>query len=175
MFNPIIHQMRSAEIPIVTAARGAAAGVGCGIAIAGDIIVAGESAFFYQAFRHVGLSPDGGSSYLLTRAVGRVRAMEMMLLGPKLGAAKALEWGLINRVVPDAEVDYAAIALAQELACGPRSLGIIKRVAWSALDASFETALSNERAAQREAGRTDDFAEGVAAFRERRAPSFTGR
>ena len=175
VFNPIIYQMRTADIPVVTAVRGAAVGVGCGIAIAGDLIVAGESAFFYQAFRHVGLSPDGGSSYLLTKSIGRARAMEMMLLGPKLEAAKALEWGLINRVAPDAEVDRTAFALACELARGPRSLGIIKRVAWAALDASFETALANERAAQREAGRTEDFNEGVTAFRERRPPTFTGR
>jgi len=175
LFNPIIYQMRRMEIPVVTAVRGPAAGVGCGIALAADLIVAGESALFIQAFRHVGLAPDGGSSYLLTKAIGRVRAMEMMLLGPKLPAAKALDWGLINRVVPDAEVDDAALALARELAAGPRSLGIIKRVAWAALDATLETALSNERQAQREAGRTDDFIEGVAAFREKRKAQFKGR
>jgi 2-(1,2-epoxy-1,2-dihydrophenyl)acetyl-CoA isomerase len=175
IFNPLIYQMRAASIPVVTAVRGPAAGVGCGIALAGDLIVAGESAIFFQAFGKVGLAPDGGSAYLLTKAIGRPRAMEMMLLGPKLGAAKALDWGLINRVVPDEDVDEAAMTLARELARGPRSLGIIKRVAWAALDASFETAMSNERVAQREAGRTEDFSEGVAAFREKRPPQFKGR
>ncbi|MEO5597020.1 MAG: enoyl-CoA hydratase-related protein [Novosphingobium sp.] len=175
IFNPIIYQMRAVDMPVITAIKGPAAGVGCGIALAGDLIVAGESAIFFQAFGKVGLAPDGGSSYLLTRAIGRPRAMEMMLLGPKLKAAKALEWGLINRVVPDDEVDAAGLALAKELARGPRSLGIIKRVAWAALDASFETALSNERASQREAGRTQDFVEGVASFREKRPPTFKGR
>jgi 2-(1,2-epoxy-1,2-dihydrophenyl)acetyl-CoA isomerase len=175
VFNPIIYQMRAAEIPVITAVRGPAAGVGCGIALAGDLIVAGEGALFFQAFGKVGLAPDGGSSYLLTKAIGRPRAMEMMLLGPKLSASTALDWGLINRVVADETVDEVALALARELAEGPRSLGIIKRVAWTALDAAFETALSNERVGQREAGRTDDFAEGVRAFRDKRRPAFKGR
>lgn len=175
IFNPIIHHMRTVEVPIITAVRGAAAGMGCSIALAGDLIVAGESAFFYQAFGKIGLGPDGGSSYLLTRAIGRPRAMEMMLLGPRLKAPQALEWGLINRVVPDENVDDAALTIAKELARGPRSLGIIKRVAWAALDAAFETAVSNERAAQREAGRTEDFVEGATAFREKRTPHFHGR
>jgi len=174
VFNPIIYQMRAAEIPVITAVRGPAAGVGCGIALAGDLIVAGEGAVFLQAFRNIGLAPDGGSSYLLTRAIGRPRAMEMMLLGEKLRAATALEWGLINRVVADDDVDTAGLALAKQLATGPKSLGIIKRVAWAALDASFETALSNERVGQREAGRTKDFIEGVAAFRGKRPAQFKG-
>lgn len=174
LLNPVIAQIRNCAVPVVTAVRGPAAGIGCGIALAGDMIVASETAQFIQSFRHVGLVPDGGSSYLLSRAIGRVRAMEMMLLGEKLPAAKALEWGLINRVVADDALDEAALALARALAQGPRALGMTKRVAWAALDASFETALSAERVAQREAGRTADFAEGIASFREKRPPSFTG-
>lgn len=175
VFNPMVRQLATVGVPVVTAVRGAAAGVGCSVALAGDLIVAGESAYFFQAFGKLGLVPDGGSSYLLTKAIGRPRAMEMMLLGTKLPAATALEWGLINRVAPDDDVDDAALALARELARGPRSLGIIKRVAWAALDASFEAALSIERVAQREAGRTADFSEGVVAFREKRPPRFEGR
>lgn len=175
IFNPIVYQMRASEVPVVTAVRGAAAGVGCGIALAGDMIVAGTSGAFIMAFRNVGLASDGGASYFLTRAIGRVRTMEMMLLGKKLPAATALDWGLINRVVADEEVDAAGLELAKQLANGPRSLGIIKKLAWASLDASFETALSNERVAQRDAGRTDDFIEGVAAFREKRATAFKGR
>lgn len=175
IYNPIVYQMRASEVPVVTAVRGAAAGVGCGIALAGDMIVAGEGAAFIMAFRNVGLASDGGASYFLTRAIGRVRAMEMMLLGKKLPAASALEWGLINRVVGDEDVDDAGMELAKQLADGPRSLGIIKRLAWASLDASFETALSNERVAQREAGRTEDFIEGVVAFREKRPSTFKGR
>ncbi len=175
LFNPIIYQIRTSERPVVTAVRGAAAGVGCAIALAGDLIIAGESGYFLQAFRNIGLGPDGGSSYLLTRAIGRVRAMEMMLLGERVPAAQAVQWGLINRVVPDDALDTAAASMAQNLAMGPRSLGLIKKLAWASLDSSLETTLSLERVSQREAGRSDDFVEGVTAFREKRKPQFKGR
>lgn len=173
--NPFLLSLSRLDVPVVTAVRGAAAGVGCGLALAGDLIVAGESAYFYQAFSNVGLSPDGGSTYLLTRAIGRVRATELMMLGSKLGAERALDWGLINRVVPDDQVDETALDLAARLASGPRSLGIIRRAIWRSLDATFEESLEIERGAQREAGRTDDFLEGLAAFREKRKPRFQGR
>jgi 2-(1,2-epoxy-1,2-dihydrophenyl)acetyl-CoA isomerase len=101
--------------------------------------------------------------------------MEMMLLGERLYGPQALEWGLVNRVVPDDEVEATAMALAGELAKGPRSLGIIKRVAWAAADASLETALTNERLGQREACRTEDFIEGVTAFAAKRQAEFKGR
>ena len=174
-FNPLIVAMKNMEQPIVTAVRGAAAGVGCGIAMAGDMIVCGENAFFLQAFRHVGLVPDGGSSWLLAKAVGRVRAMEMMLLGERLPAPKAFEWGLVNRVVPDDEVETAAMDIAKALAAGPRSLGMIKRIAWAAADSTLENALIAERLGQRQACQTDDFIEGVTAFASKRAPDFKGR
>jgi 2-(1,2-epoxy-1,2-dihydrophenyl)acetyl-CoA isomerase len=175
VFNPIIYQISRSEAPVVTAVRGPAAGVGCALAVSADIIVAGESAYFFQAFAKIGLVPDGGSTYLLTRAIGRARASEMMLLGTKVPAAKALDWGLINRVVPDEEIDSAAMEIARELAQGPKGLSYIKRIAWATMDASLETSLSNERMAQREAGRTEDFAEGVSAFREKRKAAFKGR
>ncbi|GAM99969.1 enoyl-CoA hydratase [alpha proteobacterium U9-1i] len=173
-FNPLILALRNSEVPVVTAIRGAAAGVGCAVALCGDVIIAGESGYFYQAFRHVGLVPDGGSSYLLARAIGRVRAMEMMLLGEKLPAAKALDWGLITRVVPDDELDAAAMTIARQLATGPRALRFIRQQAWAALDAPFEEQLARERGFQREAGRSSDFVEGVMAFREKRSPHFKG-
>jgi len=173
--NPLLRKIRHSPLPVVTAVRGAAAGVGCGLALVGDMIVAGEGAFFYQAFSKVGLASDGGSTYLLARTIGRVRAMEMMLRGTRLAAADALAWGLVNRVVPDAEVDATALALARELAGGPRSLGMIRAGAWSALDTPFEDQLEVERSAQRDAGRTEDFAEGLAAFKEKRKPVFRGR
>lgn len=174
-FNPVIIAMRDMEQPVITAVRGAAAGVGAGLAMAGDLVVCGESGFFLQAFRHVGLVPDGGSSWLLARAVGRVRAMEMMLLGERLPAAKALEWGLVNRVVSDEAVETVATALAAELAQGPWSLRRIKQVAWAATDCTLEQALTNERLGQRDASRTEDFVEGVTAFSEKRSPVFKGR
>jgi 2-(1,2-epoxy-1,2-dihydrophenyl)acetyl-CoA isomerase len=174
-YNPLIVQMKMMDQPIVTAVRGAAAGVGAGLAMAGDLIVCGEGGFFLQAFRHVGLAPDGGSTWLLTQAVGRVRAMELMLLGERLYGRQALEWGLVNRVVPDDEVESTAMALAKELAKGARSLGIIKHVAWAGADLTLEEALTHERLHQREACRTEDFLEGINAFAEKRAPAFKGK
>lgn len=171
--NPLMLALRDLEIPWIAAVRGAAAGVGASLALAADLIVAGENAYFLQAFRRIGLVPDGGSTYLLTRAVGRPRAMEMMLLGEKLPAAQALGWGLINRVVADEKVEETAFALARTLASGPRrALGLIRRAAWVATDTDFATALRTERELQREAGRDPDFREGVRAFLEKRPARF---
>ncbi|MBD7939788.1 enoyl-CoA hydratase-related protein [Brevundimonas guildfordensis] len=172
--NPLMTRLRNLPMPWITAVNGAAAGVGASLALAGDMIIAGESAFFLQAFSRIGLSPDGGSSHLLVRTVGRARATELMMLGERLPAAKALEWGLINRVVPDAELTEAALALAQRLANGAYSQRLIRQLAWSAVDADWETALAEERAAQRTAGRSADHREGVRAFMEKRPTAFTG-
>lgn len=174
IFNPLLEQIRASEVPIVTAVQGAAAGIGASIGLAGDLIVAGESAYFFLAFSKIGLVPDGGATHLLTRAVGRPRAMEMMLLGTRLPSDRALEWGLVNRVVPDAELGDAARELALQLAQGPRSLSLIRRLAWHALDQPFDVVLTNERVAQRSAGRTADFVEGLAAFTEKRTARFSG-
>lgn len=174
-FNPAILAIKTSDLPVVTAIRGPAAGVGCGLAMAGDIVVCGEGGFIFPAFRHVGLVPDGGSSWLMSRAVGRIRAMELMLLGGRIYGKQALEWGLVTRVVPDAQVEATAMDMARELARGPRSLALIKRNAWAALDSTLEEALVQERLAQREACRTEDFTEGVTAFREKRKPQFRGR
>ncbi len=173
-YNPFVTLLRDLSIPFVTAVNGVAAGVGCSFALMGDLIVASESAYFLQAFRRIGLVPDGGSTYLLPRMIGRARAMEMMLLGEKLPAAKALEWGMINRCVPDGELQDTAAALATELANGPKSLSLIRKLAWDALDTHWLDALQAEREAQRDAGRTDDFIEGVSAFYQKRPAAFKG-
>lgn len=173
--NPLMLRLRDLPLPWVSAVKGSAAGVGCSFALAADMIVAGESAFFLQAFARIGLVPDGGSSWLLTRAVGRARAMEMMLLGERIPAEKAFEWGLVNRLVPDDQLMSVAMEVAKTLAAGPtRSLAMIRRMTWSASDASFEDAMATERNNQREAGRTADHREGVSAFIGKRPARFTG-
>jgi 2-(1,2-epoxy-1,2-dihydrophenyl)acetyl-CoA isomerase len=175
IYNPLVRMIRDLPVPFVTAVNGPAAGIGCSFALLGDLIVAGESAYFLQAFRRIGLVPDGGSTYLLPRLIGKARAMEMTLLGERVSAAKALEWGLINRCVPDDELMQTARTLARELASGPKSLSLIRKAIWASLDAEFADQLEHERIAQGEAGRTEDFAEGVAAFLAKRPAAFKGR
>ena len=175
VYNPLVSYIREMATPLVTAVNGAAAGVGCSLALLGDLIVAGESAYFLQAFRRIGLVPDGGSTYLLPRMIGKARAMEMALLGERISAATALEWGLINRVAPDAELMATAMSLAQALATGPASLGLSRQLLLASMDADWATQLHRERLAQRTAGKTDDFVEGVAAFLGKRPARFTGR
>lgn len=174
-YNPLMTALRDFPYPIVTAVNGAAAGIGCSFALMGDMIVAGESAYFLQAFRRIGLVPDGGSTYLLPRLIGKARAMEMMLMGEKVSAATALEWGLVNRCVPDAELLPTAKAIAKELANGPAALGVIRKLVWEGLDADWTGQLHAERKAQKIAGKTEDFIEGVSAFLQKRVTAFKGR
>jgi len=173
-YNPLMMLLRDFPMPLVTAVNGAAAGVGCSIALMGDMIVAGESAYFLQAFRRIGLVPDGGSTYLLPRMIGRARAMEMALLGDKISGAKALEWGLVNRCVPDGELMATAKAIAGELANGPKSLTLIRQLMWESLDNDWTGQLHAERMSQKLAGKTADFIEGVTAFLQKRQAAFKG-
>lgn len=176
LLNPLISRFRNLPIPWISAVNGAAAGFGASLALAGDLIIASDKAYFLQAFARIGLVPDGGATHILVRALGRVRAMQMMLLAEPLPAATALEWGLINRVVPDESLQGEALALAAKLAQGPSvALGLIRRAAWDAEDADWETALRTEREMQLVAGQTEDFMEGVAAFNEKRKAKFSGR
>jgi 2-(1,2-epoxy-1,2-dihydrophenyl)acetyl-CoA isomerase len=175
-YNPLMQAIKDCRVPIIAAVRAAAAGIGASLALACDMIVAGDTAYFLQAFRRIGLVPDGGSAFLLARSVGRVRAMELMLLGEKLPAAKALDWGLINRMVPDAAVEQEAADLAAQLAAGPtHALGLIRRAAWAGLTSTWDAQLALECDLQREAGKSLDHVEGVTAFLEKRPAQFTGK
>lgn len=174
-FNPLLERLFALPVPFVTAVNGPAAGAGCSFALAGDIVIAGTSAYFLQAFVNIGLVPDVGSTWLLPRLAGRARAQAMMMLGEKISAATALDWGMIYQVVPDAELLSTATALAQRLAKGPtRAYALIRQGIRDCLDASLTEALMIERRNQRLAGRSPDFAEGVAAFLQKRPAAFTG-
>lgn len=175
VYNPFVTSIRDYPIPIVTAVNGPAAGVGCSLALMGDIIVAAESAYFLQAFRRIGLVPDGGSTYLLPRLIGKARAMEMALLGEKVPAATAEAWGLINRCVPDDKLMPTAMEFAKALATGPKALGSIRKLVWDSLDEEWGAQLHAERMAQKVAGRTEDNREGVLAFLQKRPAEFKGR
>jgi 2-(1,2-epoxy-1,2-dihydrophenyl)acetyl-CoA isomerase len=175
-FHPILRRLRDLPIPIVTAVNGPAAGAGMSLALMGDLILCARSAYFLQAFRRIGLVPDCGSTWLLPRLIGRARAMELSLLGEKLPAETALEWGLVNRVYDDAALLGEATALARNLADGPTlALGLIRRLYWEATESSHEEQIEMERRFQLQAGASADFEEGVAAFLEKRPARFTGR
>jgi 2-(1,2-epoxy-1,2-dihydrophenyl)acetyl-CoA isomerase len=175
-YNRLMLAIRALLVPIITAVNGPAAGIGAAIALAGDMIISGRSGYFLQAFARIGLVPDGGSAFLLIQAVGRPRAMEMMLLGERTPASTALDWGLINRVVADEDLLDEALALATKLADGPTvALGMMRRLAWASMDSRYDELLNREREFQRDAGRTPDHREGVAAFFEKRPSRFVGR
>jgi 2-(1,2-epoxy-1,2-dihydrophenyl)acetyl-CoA isomerase len=174
--NPLMSRLRDLPIPWISAVRGAAAGVGASLAMAGDLVIASESAYFLQAFAKIGLVPDGGATHLLVRTIGRARTMELALLAERLPAAKALQWGLVNYVVADDVLDNEALSLAAKLADGPSvTYGLIRKAVWGAVDANWEEVLHTERASQKTAGQTLDYDEGVAAFLAKRAASFIGK
>jgi 2-(1,2-epoxy-1,2-dihydrophenyl)acetyl-CoA isomerase len=175
-FHPFLRRLRNLHCPIVTAVNGPAAGAGMSFALMGDMILCARSSYFLQAFRRIGLVPDCGSTWLLPRLVGRARAIELSLMGEKLPAEKALEWGLVNRVHEDSALMEEAMKLATELANGPTvALGLIHRLYWDSPENSFEQQLDLEFQSQRVAGRTADFKEGVTAFLEKRPAKFKGQ
>lgn len=176
LYHPVIKAIRELPKPVVAAVEGAAAGVGCSLALCCDLILASQSAYFLLAFVNVGLAPDGGSSLLVPSRVGMARAAEMAMLGERIPAEQALEWGLINRVAPDGQLREQATALAERLAAGPtRSYAAVKRQQNAWLYANMDQQLALEADLQQEMVRTEDFTEGVMAFLQKRPPKFTGR
>ncbi|WP_394652808.1 enoyl-CoA hydratase-related protein [uncultured Sphingomonas sp.] len=175
-YNPTIRAIVDLGVPVVSAVRGPAAGIGCSLALAADFCVASESAYFLQAFVNIGLVPDGGASWMLPRLIGRARALEMMMLGERVPAAKALDWGMVHRVVPDEALEAEALALAQRLAAGPTvALRMIRRGVAEALESTLDEALEREAHDQRQARGTADSLEGGMAFLAKRKPDFRGR
>ncbi len=175
-FNPLLERLMDLPVPFVTAVNGPAAGAGASIALAGDIVIAARSAYFLQAFVNIGLVPDVGSTWILPRLAGRARAQAMMMLGEKVPAEQALDWGMIYKVVDDDALMTEAGALAARLAKGPtKAYALIRQGLRQCLDKPLSEGLMVERRNQRLAGLTEDFAEGVAAFLQKRPANFKGR
>jgi len=174
-FNPLVRTLRSWSLPVICAVNGVAAGAGANLALACDIVVAAKSASFYQAFCKIGLLPDAGGTYFLTRALGAPRALALAMLGDKLPAEKAEAWGLIWKCVDDGELMPTVHKIAAQLASGPSSaFARIKQAIYAAERNALDAQLDLERDLQRELGRTADFAEGVDAFLQKRSPIFKG-
>jgi 2-(1,2-epoxy-1,2-dihydrophenyl)acetyl-CoA isomerase len=175
-FNPLIRRIRACAKPILAAVNGVAAGAGANFALAADITLAAKSASFIQSFVKIGLMPDCGGTWFLPHHLGPARAMALALTAEPLPAEKAAEWGLIWRAVDDSDLIREVFALAEKLAAqSPSAVAAIKRAVNAAATRTLDEALDHERDAQRELGYGDDFAEGVAAFLEKRAPKFGAR
>ena len=175
-YKPLVLALRNLPLPVIAAVNGVAAGAGANIALACDLVVATRSANFIQSFSKLGLVPDSGGTWFLPRLLGNARALGLALLGEKLSAEQAAQWGLIWRCVDDAEFKAAVESLATQLAAAPtRGLARTKQAIYESWGRALESQLEQERDFQRELGRTPDYQEGVAAFAEKRTPKFTGR
>jgi 2-(1,2-epoxy-1,2-dihydrophenyl)acetyl-CoA isomerase len=174
-YNPLVRRLRELPKPVVCAVNGVAAGAGANIALACDLVIAARSASFVQSFSRLGLVPDSGGTWFLPRLAGSARAMGLALLGDKLSAEQAQAWGLIWKVVEDADLMGEAVALSKTLAAGPtRGYGLVKKALNASWGNSLDAQLDLERDLQREAGLSQDYREGVAAFMQKRKPEYKG-
>ena len=175
-YVPLVQTLRSIHVPVIAAVNGVAAGAGANIALACDLVIATEAASFIQAFCKIGLIPDSGGTYWLPRLLGSARAMGLAMLGDRLTAKQAAEWGLIWRAVPDAEFAAAVDQLAHQLAEAPTAALVeIRKVLHASEHNSLQAQLELERDVQQKLGRSDDYREGVAAFMSKRKPRFSAR
>jgi len=175
-YNPLVRKLRALPFPVIAAVNGVAAGAGCNVALACDIVLAARSASFTQSFARIGLIPDSGGTWLLPRLVGEARARALALLAEPLPAEKAEQWGLVWKCVDDAALAGEARKLCEHFAAAPtQGLALIKRALDASAGNSFDAQLDLERDLQREANMTPDYAEGVRAFMEKRKPNFSGR
>ena len=175
-YNPLLKTLRALPMPVVCAVNGVAAGAGCNLALACDIVIAARSASFLQAFARIGLIPDAGGTYTLPRLAGTARAMGAAMLAEPISAERAEQWGLIWKCVDDDKFSGEAQTLARHLAAqATKALGLMKRAIYASAANTFEQQLDLERDLQREAANSEDFREGVSAFKEKRPAKFTGR
>ena len=175
-YNPLLKALRALPMPVICAVNGVAAGAGCNLALACDIVIAARSATFLQAFARIGLIPDAGGTYTLPRLAGTARAMGAAMLAEPISAERAEQWGLIWKCINDDKLMEEAQALARHLATqATTALGLMKRAIYASPGNTFEQQLELERDLQAEAASSEDFREGVAAFKEKRPAKFTGR
>lgn len=175
-YEPMLHAVRDCPVPVIAAVNGVAAGAGANLALSADLVIAADSASFIQAFTRIGLVPDAGGTWFIPRQVGTARAMGMMLLAEPVPARQAAEWGMIWQAVPDDDFDAVVAARAAQLAAGPTGCyRAIRQALAASMQNDLAAQLALEARLQGEAGRREDFREGVAAFLEKRPARFTGR
>ena len=175
-YNRLIRSIRQLPKPVIASVNGVAAGAGANLALAADMVIAARSANFIQAFAHIGLVPDSGGTWFLPRRIGFARAAGLFLTGESITAEQAESWGLIWKVVEDAKLAEETVALAQKLAQAPtKTLGLMKRLLDASGSNTLDQQLDMERDLQRVAGSSEDYREGVAAFREKRKANFKGK